>query len=143
MRGKVTLDGEPVAEGSIRLVALESGPTAGAPISDGHYHIRRDKGPTLGRHRVEIYVPQKSGRQIVSPMSAQRKPRTSARGVTEDFANQSAEDESQEPNLNPMQAPPMVDEWVEAAPARYNTESMLELDVQSGRNAFDVEMTSQ
>ena len=67
--GEVTLDGQPVVEGAITFRPAEgnSGPVAGGPIDDGHYRIRQDKGPVIGKNRVEIRVPHKTGRQIPHP----------------------------------------------------------------------------
>jgi len=63
--GTVTLDGEPVKNGAITLVALtgDEGPT-GADIVDGYYRIRKTQGPVAGRFRVEIRWPKPTGKRI-------------------------------------------------------------------------------
>jgi len=64
--GTVTLNGEPIAEGSINFIPIEgtTGPGAGAVIRDGQYHITPDKGVTPGKNRVEIRAFRTTGRQV-------------------------------------------------------------------------------
>ena len=143
--GQVTLDGAPIDKGSVQFVPLEgtAGPTSGAAIRGGDYYVSRAKGPALGKYRVEVYVPRKTGRKVVSAMTAQRRTRRN-RSPTPDSDGKAIEDsEESEVNLNPMQAGNLVDEWADAAPPQYNKESTLELDVQSGSNTFDVHMKSE
>jgi hypothetical protein len=144
VRGEVTLDGRPLESGSIRFIPAETrgGPTAGGDILDGSYQIPRAKGPAVGRYRVEVNAPHKTGRQIISPTAAQ-KPGARSKAPVPSTAEGNTSAESSEPNLNPMQAAPMIDEWVDQIPATYNTESKLELDVKAGRNTFDVHMQSK
>ncbi len=80
--GTVTLNGEPVAEGSINFfpVAGVKGPEAGAAIREGKYHIPRNVGPVVGENRVELRAFQKSGRRIQDPTAP---PGT----MTEEIAN--------------------------------------------------------
>ena len=55
--GTVTLNGEPIQNGTLNLKPLSrgsSGPTGG-PIRDGRYSIPSEVGPTFGKYRVEIY----------------------------------------------------------------------------------------
>lgn len=137
--GEVTLDGQPVQQGSIRFVCLTGGPTAGGQIEDGSYHIPRDKGPPLGRHRVEVSAPQKTGRQIPSPFAlAQRKPSSAAKDApTTEGGNETGD----EPNENPMQsAGSTVDEWVDMAPPEYGAKSTLEVEISAGKNSYDIHM---
>lgn len=67
--GVVTLNGQPVSEGSINFFPTEgnTGPEAGGAIRDGKYHIPRAQGPVLGKNRVELRSFQKSGRRIQDP----------------------------------------------------------------------------
>jgi hypothetical protein len=147
--GEVTLDGVPVNEGSIRFIPVKgaSGPTAGADILDGEYNIARAKGPSLGTHKVEVYVPRNTGRKIIAPWARQRSSQNSDSKSPKAGTGAGEADpqhaESTEPNLNPMQAGNMVEEWVEAAPPTYNENTILELDVQSGHNTFAVHMKSE
>jgi hypothetical protein len=71
--GIVTLDGQPVKEGSINFFPTDGnkGPEAGGEIKDGKYHIPRAQGPVLGRNRVELRSFQKSGRRIQDPTAPQ------------------------------------------------------------------------
>ncbi len=54
--GKVSLDGQPVKDGTIQFVPVDGtqGPSAGGTIKDGSYSIPADGGPLPGKHRVEI-----------------------------------------------------------------------------------------
>ena len=140
--GKVTLDGVPVQEGSIRFVCLTSAPTSGAAIRDGSYYIPSDNGPALGRHRVEISVPRKSGRRVPSPFALAAQSQATGKPPKDSAGAQSSE-KSAGPNLNPLQDSQMMDEWVDLAPPAYNTKSTLEVEITSGRNTFDVLMKSK
>jgi hypothetical protein len=58
LEGKVKVNGQPVGNGFIRFMALEAnGMNAAATISDGHYSIPAEQGPTKGKYRVEFNVP--------------------------------------------------------------------------------------
>lgn len=54
--GKVTLDDQPIEEGSITFIPMggTQGPTSGAKIENGEYKTPPDLGPVAGLHRVEI-----------------------------------------------------------------------------------------
>ncbi len=62
--GAVSLDGEPLADGSISFVPLAGGPSAGCQISGGRFSIPRGQGPGPGRYRVEIVAFEKTGRRV-------------------------------------------------------------------------------
>jgi hypothetical protein len=62
--GAVSLDGQPLAEGSISFVPLAGGPSAGCQISGGRFSIPRAQGPGPGRYRVEIVAFEETGRQV-------------------------------------------------------------------------------
>src|SRR5262249_34127760 len=57
--GKVTLNGAPLDDGSIRFPTAGSGKlsTAAAMIKDGKYHVPQAKGLPPGTYRVEINSP--------------------------------------------------------------------------------------
>jgi hypothetical protein len=69
--GKATLDGAPIAAGSITFCPTRDtkGPTTGGSIEDGQYAIPAAKGPIVGRNRVEIHATRKTGRKVQAPMS--------------------------------------------------------------------------
>ncbi len=116
------------------MVSLEEsgGPSAGGDIVDGKYDIGREKGPSLGRHRVEVYIPYKTGHKIPSPMGGAvvvteinpDAPQTGGAGTNQSEAG-------------------MVDAWSDKAPLKYNRESILEVNIVSGSNTFDVQMNSK
>ncbi len=65
--GTVTLDGQPLPDGSLTLVPLGAGPAVGATIAGGHFAIPRPDGPIPGAYRVEILSIQPTGRTIPDP----------------------------------------------------------------------------
>lgn len=68
VKGKVTLDGEPVPQGSILFLPQEGtkGPAGGGTIKDGVYDLKVEQGAAIGKNRVEINAPRKTGKQISS-----------------------------------------------------------------------------
>lgn len=65
--GQVTLDGQPLEQGSITLLPLQGGPSAGGKIVDGSFEIDKQAGPSPGDYRVEIVSYQSTGRTIPDP----------------------------------------------------------------------------
>jgi hypothetical protein len=67
--GNVTLDGEPIPEGSITFIPDQGnhGPTAGGEIIDGEYRVESASGPMTGPHRVEIRATVRTGRSVPDP----------------------------------------------------------------------------
>ena len=111
VRGTVTLNGQPLAEGSIALrpVPGTRGPTAGASIKDGKYSITSQRGPFAGEFRVEILATRKTGRKVLDNLTGLR-----------------------------------VDEYEQYLPQRYNSKSVLTVEVIAGaQNQFDFELTSR
>ncbi|MEA1951327.1 MAG: hypothetical protein U9N87_08080 [Planctomycetota bacterium] len=66
LEGTVTLDGAPLAEGSITLRPLPGtrGPPAGGKISEGKFSVSPEEGTFAGTFRVEITASRKTGRQV-------------------------------------------------------------------------------
>jgi len=62
--GKVTFDGEALESGSITLIPLGEGTSAGATISGGKYVVDRAKGPSPGEYKVEIYSSRPTGKKV-------------------------------------------------------------------------------
>ena len=71
LKGRVTLDGDPIAEGRINFLPEEPGQAtpASAQIADGHYDA---KAVPLGKVRVQIIATKETGRMI--PGSSQPVP---------------------------------------------------------------------
>lgn len=69
VQGKITLDGQVVKEGAITFTPVQGrqGPTAGGDIVDGVYDIPESKGPVVGKSRVAIRAPVKTGKMIPAP----------------------------------------------------------------------------
>lgn len=131
IHGTVTLDGQPVESGSVRLVSIseKGGPSSGGEIVSGEYYIDDAKGPALGLHRVEVYVPYNTGRKIPSPMGGP---------VTIEIDPNAPPDPTSNQNQSGM-----VDAWSDKAPLKYNRESILKVEIQSGSNEFNIEMDSK
>ena len=78
--GKVLLDGQPVDGGDISFIPLDGNNSlaAGGKITAGSYSIPADKGPGLGKHRVEIRWVKKTGMKM-PPSGPIRTPRETVR----------------------------------------------------------------
>jgi hypothetical protein len=64
VEGSVTLDGLPIAAGSIRLVPADGkGPTAGGGITAGRYRVETTEGPK----KVWVNFAQKDGTKVLDP----------------------------------------------------------------------------
>jgi hypothetical protein len=66
LEGTVTLDGKPLAEGSIVFVPQPGtkSPTCGGTISEGHFSIAPAGGAFTGKFRVEITAIRTTGRKV-------------------------------------------------------------------------------
>lgn len=109
VRGTVTLDGVPIAEGTIVFLPDEGlqGPSTGGKIQDGAFLLPRDVGPILGPHRIEIQAVRIEGTsQIEGVSGAESGP--SAGGS--------------------------VDNVVMYIPEKYNTKSILKEVIKPGEN---------
>ncbi|MEZ6056818.1 MAG: hypothetical protein R3C01_08935 [Planctomycetaceae bacterium] len=67
IKGKVTLDGEPVLAGSISIIpsdgASEKARKSGGAITNGEFDIPEAQGPNVGKHNVEIRWQKPTGKQ--------------------------------------------------------------------------------
>lgn len=133
IHGNVTLDGQPVESGSIRLVPTgeKGGPSSGGEIIGGEYDIDDEKGPTLGPHRVEVYIPYNTGRKVPSPMGGVA-PVTTIDPNSPQTAPQASQNQAG-----------LIEAWADKAPLRYNRESILEVNIESGSNEFNIQMDSK
>jgi len=64
--GRVTVDGQPIEQGSIGFFpsGSASGMTSGGPIQNGQFSIPLQTGPIVGPNRVQIHAARKTGRQV-------------------------------------------------------------------------------
>jgi hypothetical protein len=69
--GKVLVDKLPLERGMINFYPVEGtpGPSAGAEIKNGEYHVARKDGVVVGKNRIEIKGFRKTGRKIPDPMA--------------------------------------------------------------------------
>ena len=67
--GEVTFGGRPVVRGSILFIPMDDtrGPKAGAIVEAGRYRLPRDRGPVIGRLRVEIRAERELDYDITEP----------------------------------------------------------------------------
>lgn len=65
--GKVTVNGEPLEEGTIEFLPTGEtpGPSVGGVIEKGEYEIPSEKGPAVGTHQVKIEAMRKTGRKVM------------------------------------------------------------------------------
>ncbi|MEZ6099640.1 MAG: carboxypeptidase-like regulatory domain-containing protein [Pirellulaceae bacterium] len=115
--GQVTLDGQPLATGSIEFAPKDPmGHSGGTTISDGQYAISAEKGLPLGSYWVRIFSPDQAlavPEEVMVP------------GSTRD---------------GPSQPPAAVDR----IPPRYNMETELSIDItEDGTREFTFELTSR
>lgn len=69
--GTVMFDGKPVEDGTISFVpdVKTTGPVAGGKITNGDYNIV-ERGPALGKYKVEIIATRKTGKKLAAAMPA-------------------------------------------------------------------------
>ncbi len=116
VEGKVTLNGAPLAKGSIRFVPQRParGPRVGGPIVDGRYRLEQPGGPVVGTMRVEIW-PDES-----------------------DLLRQALANPTESRKHAPAKLP------ANQIPVRYNDQSNLVVETTSeGPNRFDFELFSK
>jgi hypothetical protein len=113
VHGTVTLDGNPLEEGSVQLTAVDGhAPTAGAQIVNGKF----ETNATIAKFRVQIesnVLRTRDGKKV----DPNRK--------IDKFAGNSGET------------------VVSLVPAKYNTNSTLELDVKAGLNEPQFDLKSK
>jgi hypothetical protein len=116
--GTVTLDGQPLAGGTIEFTpsAGAAGPgegaSGGSPISGGKFSIERDKGLVPGKYRVVVHAAS-----------------AAAAGA---------------PKAEPGGRPKASDRPKEIIPAKYNAESTLTAEVKKGGpTEFKFDLVSQ
>jgi hypothetical protein len=70
VEGTVTLDGQPLKNGTIqfRPLAGTNGPTAGAQVVDGKFAVPAQGAPFVGKFRVEITAVHLTGQKVQNPM---------------------------------------------------------------------------
>ena len=66
--GQVTLDGKPLANGSITFIPVGQGITAGGRIVDAHYELSSKDGLVPATYQVRINASEPTGRTIVDPV---------------------------------------------------------------------------
>lgn len=117
--GKVTLDDQPIEEGSITFIPMggTQGPTSGAEIKNGEYKTQPELGPVYGLHRVEITAYRKG---------AKSKDVEGVKGATGG------------PSAGGATTP--IDMYI---PVKYNQKSELTLEVVAGENKGDYPLKSK
>jgi hypothetical protein len=68
LEGKVTLNGQPVAKGSIQFMAIDpSGTNVRAKIEKGQYSVPEEQGPTKGKYQVRFFAPSATKTRFENP----------------------------------------------------------------------------
>ena len=117
--GRITLDGEPLASGTITFFpsGTTKGPAAGGEIIAGRFSIPAHEGPVVGTNRIEVRSVHKTGRMVASPSAV----------------------EADGPAMEGM----LVEEYADVVPKRYNTYSELERTIEPDiENQFDFRLES-
>lgn len=65
--GDVTLDGQPLDQGVIEIIAIDGSSQSGAMIRDGSFSIPAMKGLKPGEYQVRIYSSE-GGQQVIEAM---------------------------------------------------------------------------
>ncbi|HTN77354.1 MAG TPA: hypothetical protein VL096_18975 [Pirellulaceae bacterium] len=73
IRGKVTLDGQPLEQGAILFLPSpgNSGVATGGPIKGGIYELSGSSGVSVGKYSVQITSMRKSGEKVQAPFGPQ------------------------------------------------------------------------
>lgn len=138
--GTVTVDGSPLANGTISFVADDDAKrSTTAPIADGKYSIPEGKGPNYGGHFVVI-----SGSLEVeeTPESEEESPAGEDEGVE---GGEDEDDEDDEDDEEEEEEGGRLSEFVSPGntlPSKYNSESELSADVSSASHVFDFDLTT-
>ena len=113
VKGKVSYQGNPIADGSITFFpsGATKGKPAGTEIVNGEYTLSAADGPLVGEARVEIQAFEKTGRKIPDLMG--------------DVSN---------PNR------PLIDEKINVLPPQFNVNSTLMRQITSGENSHDFDL---
>lgn len=122
--GTVTMDGQPLADALVTFMPVEPGPAAtGTTDAAGKYQLLSGdrQGAVLGQHKVAVKS-LKSGGEAWGKMSEEEYQKAAMGG-----RNASAYDNAT---------------VVEPIPARYNANTELVKEVESGENVIDLELTS-
>ncbi len=125
--GTVTLDGVPMPSGAILFEPIEGavGPKAAGPIQGGQFSLAVDQGLVVGRHRVEIWLPEPA-----ETIPTQPSPGGPA------GADRAAHEPSQPP-------PPNAAAPGTPLPERYNVKSQLRIETRAeGPNHFQFQLTT-
>ena len=111
IKGKVTLDGQPIEKGMIYFTPIgdTKGTQTGGEIINGEYSVSAEKGPTIGKHKVRIRATRDTGRTEPAPMPA--------------------------PEGTMV---PIMENYI---PDKYDLRTELEADIKAGENEIDYVLT--
>ena len=133
VKGSVTLDGNPLAYGTIAFAPVDDeGRRASGLIQSGSYSIAEKNGPNLGKYKVAILgyakAPETGGEEEEDADEGNG----NGNGDDDEDEDEGEEEEEQGASLGPQ-----------IVPAKYNTQTTLEVEITAGENTHDFQLTSE
>jgi len=121
LSGQVTFQGQPLAEGDIRLIPQQGTPSqgGGAKITAGAYSFAKDQELAPGKYQVQFSSTRDATPEEIAAMSADEEGR---------------EDDAESPEDAPK---PKATYKKQVIPTKYNLESTIMVDLQAGENQKD------
>ncbi len=116
VKGKITIDGVPLPEGTIDFIPVDktTGNTAGARVANGDYAIRAEQGLFPGEYQVQVRAERPTSKKVWD-------------GMGEDRA--------------PASKKTMVEQLESYLPARYNDRTELHAKIEAGKvNVCDFDL---
>jgi hypothetical protein len=85
VKGTVSINGQPLEAGDISFapVSASGGPTAGAPVARGAYHVPAEQGLVAGDYKVQIHAFRGTGKKTWDGMGEPNAPASQKRYVEE------------------------------------------------------------
>lgn len=125
--GQVTMDDQPVPNAVVTFTPVDGGrPSTGATDENGNYTLAFGKQPgaLVGTHKVSVTSMSTAGETMDPNMSSDSDAyaKQAMGGSASDYDNATVE---------------------ESIPAKYNTETILEYEVESGSNTINIELESE
>lgn len=140
LSGKVTFDGQPIAEGNIRLFAEQGTASQGgaSAIANGSYEIPKRAGLIAGKYSVVITATRAATEAEAKAMAAA----DDESGDKEEVSQKEEGGEGDEPAAKTAPAQPAVRK-VQYIPKQYNQTTTLTAELTAGANTLDFDLKSK